>query len=109
MNDSTGERWLQHLIHGTSQALVASGPQTCIFGPCRRFFTESKIFEVCRAIVFNQPTFLAEEKWMTLSASLREASISSSQKALDALLDIVVMCASLRVRYVMEFFRVESF
>ncbi len=46
---------------------------------------------------------------MTLSASLREASISSSQKTLDALLDIVVMCASLRVRYVMEFFRVENF
>jgi len=98
MNDSTGEGWLQHHIHGTSQALIASGPSTCISGPCRRFFTESKIFEVCRAIVFNQPTFLAEEKWMALSASLRASSTSSSQKALDALLDIVVMCASLRVK-----------
>jgi hypothetical protein len=102
MNDSTGEGWLQHLIHGTSQALVASGPLACVSGPCRRFFTESKIFEVCRAIVFNQPTFLAEEKWMALSASLRASSTSRSQKALDALLDIVVMCASLRVKYVME-------
>ena len=109
MNDSTGEGWLQHLIHGTSQALIASGPSTCISGPCRRFFTESKIFEVCRAVVFNQPTFLAEEKWIALSASLREPSISSSQKALNALLDIVVMCASLRVKYVMGLFMVEAF
>jgi hypothetical protein len=98
MNDSTGEGWLQHLIHGTSQALIASGPSTCVSGPCRRFFTESKIFEVCRAIVFNQPTFLAEEKWMALSASLRASSMNSPQKALDSLLDIVVMCASLRVK-----------
>lgn len=108
MNDSTGEGWLQHLIHGTAQALIASGPSTCVSGPCRRFFTESKIFEVCRAIVFNQPTFLAEEKWMALSASLRASSTSSSQKALDALLDIVVMCASLRVKYVMKLSMADS-
>lgn len=37
---------------------------------------------------------------MALSASLRASSTSSSQKALDALLDIVVMCVSLRVKYV---------
>ncbi len=101
MNDSSGEGWLQHLIRGTSQALIASGPSTFTSGPCMRFFMESKIFEVCRAIVFNQPSFLAEKKWMSLSASLRESSMSSSQRALDTLLDIVVMCASLRVKYVM--------
>ncbi|KAI6269341.1 hypothetical protein MCOR28_007782 [Pyricularia oryzae] len=107
MNDSTGNGWLQHLIHGTSKALRASGPSTCISGPCMRFFTESKIFEVCRAVVFNQPTFLADEKWMALSASLRAYSLCSSQKVLDALLDIVVMCASLRVKaaHLIEFFQ----
>ncbi|KAK3897059.1 hypothetical protein C8A05DRAFT_20098 [Staphylotrichum tortipilum] len=98
MNDSTGDGWLQHLIHGTSQALIASGPSTCISGPCMRFFTESKIFEACRAVVFNQPTFLVKEKWMALSASLRVSSLVGSQKALDALLDIVALCASLRVK-----------
>jgi hypothetical protein len=109
MNDSTGKGWLQHLVHGTSKALTASGPSTCISGPCMRFFTESKIFEVCRAIVFNQRTFLAETKWMALSASLRVSSMSSSQGALDVLLDIVVRCASLRARYVMPVFRGGTF
>ena len=101
MHDPTGDGWLQHLVHGTAQALIAGGPSTCISGSCRRFFTESKVFEVCRAIVFNRPTFLAEERWMALSASLRASSTwSRSQQALDALLDIVVMCSSLRVQYV---------
>jgi hypothetical protein len=101
MTDSSGDGWLQHLVHGTSQALVAGGPSTCLSGPCRRFFTESKIFEVCRAIVFNRPTFLAEERWISLSASLRVSSNwGKSQQGLDALLDIVVMCSSLRVQYV---------
>ncbi|KAK4033414.1 hypothetical protein C8A01DRAFT_19640 [Parachaetomium inaequale] len=99
MHDSTGDGWLQHLVHGTAQALIAGGPSTCISGSCRRFFTESKVFEVCREIVFNRPTFLAEERWMALSASLRASSAwSRSLQALDALLDIVVMCSSLRVQ-----------
>jgi hypothetical protein len=101
ITDSSGDGWLQHLIHGTSQALIAGGPSTCLSGPCSSFFTESKVFEVCRAIVFNRPTFLAEERWMALSASLRASSNwSTSQQGLDALLDLVVLCSSLRVRYV---------
>ncbi|KAK3294697.1 uncharacterized protein B0H64DRAFT_463688 [Chaetomium fimeti] len=100
MNDATGDGWLQHLVHGTAQALIAGSPSACISGSCSRFFTESKIFEVCRAILFNQPSFLAEDGWMALSASLRSSSTTwnKSQKALDSLLDIVVLCSSLRVR-----------
>ncbi|KAL2131235.1 hypothetical protein VTI74DRAFT_5386 [Chaetomium olivicolor] len=99
MNDPSGDGWLQHLVHGTSQALIAGGPSACTSGSCRRFFTESKVFEVCRAIVFNRTTFLAEERWIALSASLRASSNwSKSQQGLDALLDIVVMCSSLRVQ-----------
>jgi hypothetical protein len=102
MNDATGDGWLQHLVHGTAQALIAGSPAACTSGSCSRFFTESKIFEVCRAILFNQPSFLAEDGWLALSASLRSSSTTwnESQKALDVLLDIVVLCSSLRVRYV---------
>ncbi|KAK3307664.1 uncharacterized protein B0T15DRAFT_554596 [Chaetomium strumarium] len=101
ITDPSGDSWLQHLVHGTSQALMAGGPSACISGPCSRFFAESKVFEVCRAIVFNRPTFLADEEWLSLSASLRASSNwSTAQQRLDALLDMVVMCSSLRVRYV---------
>jgi hypothetical protein len=99
MNDSTGNGWLQHLVHGTSQALIAGGPSTCISGSCGRFFAEAKVFEACRSIIYNQPSFLSGEGWMTLSASLRTSSTSRSQQTLDELLDVVVMCSSLRVQY----------
>ncbi|KAH6856469.1 hypothetical protein B0I37DRAFT_76615 [Chaetomium sp. MPI-CAGE-AT-0009] len=100
MNDATGDGWLQHLVHGTAQALIAGSPSACASGSCSIFFTESKIFEVCRAILFNAPSFLAEDGWMALSASLRSSSTTwnTSQKGLDSLLDIVVLCSSLRVR-----------
>jgi hypothetical protein len=103
MHDSTGNGWLQHLVHGTSQALIAGGPATCISGSCSRFFLEAKVFEVCRSIIYNQPTFLSGEGWMALSSSLRASSTSMSQQALDGLLDVVVMCSSLRVQYAIEF------
>jgi hypothetical protein len=104
MNDSFGSGWLQHLVHGTAQALIAGGPSMCLSGACSRFFTQCKVFEVCRAIIFNQPSFLAGPEWLALSASLRATVMSKSQQAFDELLDMVVMCASLRVRYVLHLF-----
>ncbi|CAM1509580.1 Fc.00g033190.m01.CDS01 [Cosmosporella sp. VM-42] len=97
MSDSTGDGWVQHIVHGTSSALVASGPMTCQSGIGRRFFMEVKIFEVCRAIVFNEPTFLATPEWAALSSDLRSKS-GISWNSLDALLDVIVMCSTLRVQ-----------
>lgn len=59
---------------------------------------EAKIFEVCRAIIFNEPTFLADLQWMALSEALRAKEGSQARYALDVLLDIIVKCSSLRVR-----------
>ncbi|KAF7552502.1 hypothetical protein G7046_g7390 [Stylonectria norvegica] len=94
MNDSTGRGWLQHIVHGTSTALVASGPAACQSGLGRRFFMEVKVFEVCRAIVFNQPSFLARPEWTALSTSPEGVP----WHPLDAILDIIVMCTTLRAR-----------
>lgn len=59
---------------------------------------EVKIFEVCRAIVFNEPTFLAQSKWKALSAKLQTDLVETEAHPLDELLDIIVACSSLRVR-----------
>lgn len=95
MSDSTGQGWIQHLVHGTASALVATGPLTFESGPGRSFFLEIKIFEVCRAIIFNESTFLAVKEWRELSVRLQAPG---QPHPLDTLLDIVVMCSSLRVR-----------
>ncbi|RKL39834.1 hypothetical protein BFJ72_g6561 [Fusarium proliferatum] len=97
MTDATGEGWIQHLVHGTSKALVAAGPTSCQSGHGRRFFTEIRIFEVCRAIISNEPTFLAEADWRCLTQEMR-AREQGNGDALDELLDIIVSCSTLRVR-----------
>jgi hypothetical protein len=98
MSDTTGQGWVQHLVHGTSSALVATGPLAFESGLGKRFFTEIRIFEVCRAIIFNEPTFLADPRWQNLSAKLQELKDDEQSHPLDALLDIIVFCSTLRVR-----------
>ncbi|KAF4964492.1 hypothetical protein FSARC_7594 [Fusarium sarcochroum] len=98
MSDSTGQGWIQHLVHGTSKALVAAGPSACELGLGQRFFTEIRIFEVCRAIIFNQPTFLADPEWRRLTEKMPLAKGTVEAPSLDELLDIIVLCSTLRVR-----------
>ena len=86
------------MVHGTAKALVASGPHACQSGFGRRFFLEAKIFEVSRAIVFNQPTFLVSNEWMVLSSSMRVNMPNAFCRLMDELLDIIALCAALRVR-----------
>lgn len=50
--------------------------------------------EVCRSIFFNSPTFLTAPEWMHM---LRRLSVKE-RMPLDSLLDIIVMCTSLRVK-----------
>ncbi|OLN86677.1 hypothetical protein CCHL11_03852 [Colletotrichum chlorophyti] len=96
MQDASGQRWLQHMVFGTSQALVASGPSACVSGPNRTFFIQARTFEVCRSIIFNQPSFLATPEWMALTGSLSNASSSRHGSNLDNLLQLIVLCSALR-------------
>ena len=98
MSDTTGQGWVQHLVHGTSSALVAIGPLAFQSGLGKRFLTEIRIFEVCRAIIFNEPTFLANPGWQDLSAKLQGVEDDGQSHPLDALLGKIVLCSTLRVR-----------
>lgn len=105
MNDVTGHWWLQHIVHGTSVALKASGPESCRSGPGLAFFIQARMFEVSRTILFNEPTFLTEPEWVALSRDMwseeenfESGAARNSWRPLDSLLDIMVMCSNLRVR-----------
>ncbi|WXC51065.1 hypothetical protein QX201_010770 [Fusarium graminearum] len=97
MNDASGAGWVQHLVHGTSKALVAAGPTACKSIPGQRFFAEIQAFEACRAIIFNEPTFLASPEWRLLVEEIQGKS-QGDNGSLNELLSIVVSCATLRVR-----------
>lgn len=107
MNDATGHGWQQHIIHGTSMALKHSGPTSCRSGPGFAFFIQARIFEISRTILFNEPTFLTEPEWVSLSRDMwtdkeNLAASKNTWTSLDSLLDIMVMCSSLRVRSVVR-------
>ncbi|KAF5507910.1 hypothetical protein CGCA056_v013507 [Colletotrichum aenigma] len=72
LQDASGQKWLQHMVFGTAQAqaLVASGPAACKSGTMRTFFVQARTFEACRSIIFNQPSFLADPEWISLTNCL---------------------------------------
>ncbi|KZL65451.1 C6 finger domain-containing protein [Colletotrichum tofieldiae] len=98
MQDASGQKWLQHMVFGTSQALVASGPATCTSGTMQTFFIQARIFEVCRSIIFNQASFLAAPEWISLTDSLANTNVVTAHHSLDELLKLVVLCSALRPR-----------
>ncbi|KAG5985442.1 hypothetical protein E4U55_000004 [Claviceps digitariae] len=99
MNDPTGHGWQRHIIHGTCMALQASGPSSCRSGPAFAFFTQARIFEISRTILYNERTFLSEPGWVALSRGLSvNVGGGYTWSPLDSLLDIMVMCSDLRVR-----------
>ncbi|OHW91978.1 C6 finger domain-containing protein [Colletotrichum incanum] len=98
MQDASGQKWLQHMVFGTSQALLASGPATCTSGTMQTFFIQARIFEVCRSIIFNQASFLAAPEWINLTDSLSKTNVVTARHSLDELLKLVVLCSTLRAR-----------
>ncbi|KAK1989223.1 hypothetical protein LZ30DRAFT_696068 [Colletotrichum cereale] len=98
MQDASGQKWLQHMVFGTSQALIASGPATCSSGSMRTFFNQARSFEVCRSIIFNQASFLAAPEWINLTDSLSKSNVAMVHGSLDELLKLVVLCSALRAR-----------
>lgn len=98
MNESSGERWLQHMVHGTAKGMEAIGPSLCSSASGTRLFIQARVFEVCRTILFNESTFLTEPLWAKASRKLWLGDFASEWRPLDSLLDIMVMISSLRVR-----------
>ncbi|KAF6817401.1 C6 finger domain-containing protein [Colletotrichum musicola] len=93
LQDASGQKWLQHMVFGTAQALLASGPAACRSGTMRTFFVQARTFEACRSIIFNQPSFLSDPEWIGLT---EDCDLSTTN--LDGILKSVVLCSSLRVR-----------
>jgi hypothetical protein len=98
MADASGQGWVQHLVHGTSKALVAAGPSLCRHGPGQRFFAEVKIFEVCRSIIFNEDSFLGRPEWRDLSVQVQAETAKGQVSPLDEMLEIILRCSALRSR-----------
>ncbi|KAL1893275.1 hypothetical protein Sste5346_006451 [Sporothrix stenoceras] len=108
MNETPpGEGWRLHMVHGTGKALRASGAACCRRGRSRTFFLQARVFEVFRAIICSDATFLTEPEWTNLLEEMWVDGAADNEirddgergwHPLDALLDVVAQCTKLRFR-----------
>ena len=96
MYNESGEGWLTHMVHGTASALQASGPSACRSGPGQAFFLQARIFEVSRALLLGEPTFLSDPEWRGLTGTPEPNDPTSATFPLSSLLNIIVECSRLR-------------
>lgn len=98
MYDVSGEGWLRHILYGTSKLLQLRGPNAHRDGRGRSFFITVRVFEICRALIYNENTFLCDDQWGRLTEELWEGESQLDWHPKEALLDLMVACASLSYR-----------
>ncbi|XPS70404.1 hypothetical protein M3J09_002625 [Ascochyta lentis] len=80
MRDTSGTNWLAHFLHGTSTILRLQGPSILTLSGIkneqhRAFFFSARIFEIARALIYTEPTFLSTPEWMLSIEQYRTQSI----------------------------------
>jgi hypothetical protein len=98
MYDVSGEGWIKHILYGTSKLLQLRGSSAHQTGRGRSFFITMRVFEVCRALIYNEDTFLYHEEWRGFTERLWEGEFRLEWHPKEALLDLMIACASLSYR-----------
>lgn len=98
MYDTTGEGWIKHVLYGTSQLLKLRGPSACLEGSGRSFFLTMRLFEICRALIYNESTFLEEPAWTSMMQQMWPEGSSEEWHPVESLFDLVISCSSLSMR-----------
>lgn len=106
MRDPTGANWLAHFLHGTSTMLLLLGP-TVLTTPsekhahCQAFFFSARVFELSRALIYTEHTFLSTSEW---SAAIESYWVQNQELRTpkEALFDIIPLFGELGMR-VLEF------
>ena len=102
MRDSTGVNWLAHFLHGTSTMLRLLGPNI-LTSPNKEnthsqaFFFSARIFELSRALIYTEPTFLSTSEW---SAAIEMYWVQNGELRTpkEALFDIIPAFGDLGMR-----------
>ncbi|KIN06342.1 hypothetical protein OIDMADRAFT_176424 [Oidiodendron maius Zn] len=97
MRDKTGDGFVKHLS-GTSSLLRLRGPEAHISGPGRSFFLTVRVFEICRSLIYSEPTFLCHPEWISLMMEIKREDINNTLHPKERLLDLMTECSSLSHR-----------
>ena len=97
MLEPSESNWEKHFLYGTSRLLQLLGPEWCMVGSNQECFLTLRIFEISRALIYNDSTFLAESKWIELTDTVRNNS-NYLDHPKEELYDVMICCSSLRIR-----------
>ncbi|KAF3050313.1 hypothetical protein E8E11_010520 [Didymella keratinophila] len=102
MRDHTGANWLAHFLNGTSSLLRLQGPSLLEpqdDGTKQRqvFLLNIRIFEISRALIYTEPTFLATPEW-SKAIDTYSAQHPASWTPKEALFDVLPQFVDLAIR-----------
>ena len=97
MYDVTGDGWVKHILYGTSKLLQLREPSALLTKSGSSFFLSVRVFEICRALIFNDYTFLGEPKWRELAANIWRIN-ENNWHPKETLFDLMISCCSLSMR-----------
>lgn len=100
MYDKTGEGWVKHILYGTSKILQLRGPEAHLIGPGRSFYLTARVFEICRSLIYSEPTFLWHSKWRSLMIEIKKQDLREALHPKEDLFDLMIQCSSLSCRFV---------
>ena len=103
MCDASGTNWLSHFLHGTCTILRLQ-PPSCLALPDeknarkRTFFLSARIFEISRALIYSEPTFLSQPVWTSALADLWTGKGAALWHPKEALFDMLPSFSELSIR-----------
>lgn len=98
MCDVSGEGWVKHILYGTSKILQVRGPEAHLEGRGRSFFLTFRPFEICRSLIYSEPSFLSEYSWRNLMTRMWDGELAGQWHPKEELFDLIVTCSSLAIR-----------
>ncbi|KAM6519324.1 hypothetical protein FALCPG4_012967 [Fusarium falciforme] len=63
MSETSGERWIKHMLYGTCRIFQSKGPEK-LDPLSERLFEAFRLLEASRAIIYGGSTFLFQDSWM---------------------------------------------
>lgn len=109
MIEPSEANWETHFLHGTSALLRLRGPEACCASPNERnMFLTMRTFEVNRALIYNDRSFLYEAAWREMAEVLMRDVDTVHMGKLEVE-EVMLGCSELCIEYVSSRLHVQLF
>lgn len=95
--DETGEGWKRHMMYGVAKLFDHFGPDICQSAQLGGLYNDVRLFEISRAALLTQPTFLSRSAWRDTNS--RAQSDLTGSELLEDVFDVMLGCTDLGHRH----------